>query len=114
MEYYSAQILVVCLVDDGKPRKTYTCDHQIFIIRARNYDVAFAKAVELGRETETTYSNAKGQRVRWAFVCVDTIWRLGRKLDRCEVGSVFGTAQSPKPIPFKKRFRPVNALPLEM
>lgn len=106
MDYYSTRLLIVCLVDDGKPRKSNTCDHPFFIFRARNYVHAFERALRLGKQHEHRYKNIKGQWVRWAFVEVEDVKHLGKELDGLEVGSVLDVHRSRKPIPFNKRFSP--------
>lgn len=106
MDYYSARLLVVCLVDDGKPRKRNTCDYPFFVFRAKDYKHAFRRALDLGKQQETRYANDKGQQVRWAFVQVENVKRLGRKLDGVEVGSLLDVLHSNRPIPFRKRFHP--------
>jgi hypothetical protein len=106
MDYYSARLLVVCLVDDGKPRKRNTCDYQFVVFRARDYGRALERALALGKQQETRYKNAKGQWVRWAFVEVQNIKRLGRSVDGREVGSLLDVLRSEHPMPFRKRFHP--------
>ena len=106
MCYYCARLLVIVLVDDGKPRKRYTCDYPFVVFRARDFGHAFRRAVALGKEQEARYKNAKGQWVRWALVRVEEIKRLGRSLDGKEVGSLMDVMRSDRPIPFGKRFRP--------
>lgn len=112
MDYYSARLLVICLVDDGKPRKRNTCDYPFFVFRARDYAHAFQRALQLGREQQTTYNNAKGQKVRWTFARVEDIKHLGRKIDGCEVGSLLDVFRSDEPIPFRQRFQPAKHQPL--
>ncbi len=106
MCYYCARLLVVVLVDDGKPRKTHTCDYPFVVFRARDFAHAFRRAVALGKDQGARYKNARGQSVRWALVRVEAIKRLGRSLDGKEVGSVMDVMRSDRPIPFRKRFTP--------
>jgi hypothetical protein len=113
MQYFCARILIVCLVDDDKPRKRNTCDRQFVMVRARDYEHAFERALEFGCDAEVTYKNAKGQKVRWVFVSVEEIKRLGRRIDGCEVGSALGDVQFLKGLSFKKRFRPEKYSPLQ-
>jgi hypothetical protein len=106
MDYYSARLLIVCLVDDGRPRKHNTCDYPFLVFRARDDRHAFQRALDLGKQQETRYLNGKGQWVRWAFVQVENIKRLGLTLDGREVGSLLDVMRSDHPIPFRKRFSP--------
>ena len=109
MDYYS---LIVCLVDDGKPRKRNTCDYPFVVFRARNHQDAFHRALLLGKKQETQYLNGKGQRVRWALVAVENVKHLGRTLDGKEIGSLLDVLHPDKPIPFRKRFNPSKSKPL--
>jgi hypothetical protein len=106
MDYYSVRLLVLILVDDGKPRKLNTCDHQFVIFRARDDQHAFQRALKWGKKLETRYKNIKGQWVRWAFAEVVSIKLLGKKLDGLEIGSALADHRSKTPIPFNKRFHP--------
>jgi hypothetical protein len=111
MDYYSARLLVVCLVDDGRSRKRNVCDYPFIVFRARDHAHAFRRALQLGQEQETTYENDKGRKVRWTFVRVEEITHLGRSVDGCEVGSLLGVFLSEDAIPFRRRFRPARHKP---
>jgi hypothetical protein len=106
MDFYSARLLVVCLVDDGKPRKRNTCDYPFIVFRAKGYEHALRRALALGKEQEVVYANANGQKVRWAFVGVEEINHLGKNLDGLDVGSRLDVLNTDKAIPFTKRFDP--------
>jgi hypothetical protein len=106
MDYYSARLFVICLVDDGKLRRRHTCDYPFVVFRAKTREQAFERALALGKEQEARYKNNKGQWVRWALVQVETIKRLGRRLDGREIGSLLDVHRSDRPIPFDKRFYP--------
>jgi hypothetical protein len=106
MDYYSVGLLVVCLVDNGKPRKRNTCDHQFVVFWAKDEQHAFQRALKWGKKQESRYKNIKGQWVRWAFVGVENVKYLGKKLDGLEIGSVLADHRSKTPIPFNKRFHP--------
>ncbi len=102
---------MVCLVDDGAPRKKNTCDYCFVAFRAKDYRQAFKRALDLGKQQETRYKNSKGQWVRWAFVQVENVKRLGRRLDGTEIGSLLDVLRSQRPIPFRKRFHPEKSKP---
>ena len=106
MDYYSARLLIVCLVDDCRPRKRNTCDYPFVVFRAKGYKQAFQRALNLGKQQETRYKNGKGQWVRWAFVQVENVKHLGRTLDGVEIGSLLDVLRSDRPVPFRKRFHP--------
>jgi hypothetical protein len=105
-KYYSAKLLVVCLVDDGTPRQRNTCDCQHVVVRARDYEDAFARALAIGKREETRYKNAKGRWVRWALVEIQSLKCLGRSIDGQEVGSFLHERRFDRPVPFKRRFNP--------
>ena len=86
--YYSARAQYLCLVDDGKLRKRVLCDEQTFVFRAGDRRRAFAKALRLARANELSYSNAKGQTVRW-------LWQPPHGRFRTEDGAA-AAAQRPR------------------
>ena len=112
MAYFCAQLLIVCIVNRKKPRKRNTWDHSFVLIQAKSYEEAFRRALEIGREQETTYLNQQGEKVRWAFVRVESIKRLSHSLDGQEAGSLLGAYASNKPLSLKKRFLPEKSEPL--
>jgi hypothetical protein len=111
VNFYSARLSLVILVDDGKPRKTNTWDEIVITFRARDFDHAFDRALEIGRSHEAEYRNAYDQRVRWALVEVETLDRVGRRLDGAEVASRLKSRRSKKAIPFGTRFHPEKSEP---
>lgn len=111
MHYYGARCLYVILVDDGRARRRNDFDESVMVFRARDFDHAFERALELGRAQEVGYQNDRGHAVRWALVEVLTLDHIGRRLDGCEVASKLQARTAPQPIPFKKRFRPENSRP---
>lgn len=112
MCYFSARLLIVCLVDDGKSRKKNTCDYPFFLIQAKDHEEAFQRALELGKKQETRYENDKGQAVRWAFVRVEEVKALPQCLNGVEVGSLLDVLVTEKRMPFKQSFSPKNHRPL--
>ena len=64
-------------------------------LRSEDFDSALARALELGREAETTYLNGEGQSVRWRLVEILTLghagWGLaGRCRGVCGATGFFG------------------------
>ena len=111
MSYYCARLLVVCLVNSRKPRKTNLYDYPFVVFRATNYSSAFKVALKLGKAQETHYQGSTGYSVRWAFVRVEEIKRLGRKLDGIEVGSILDRLRTKEPLTFGRRFHPERSKP---
>ena len=106
MSFYSARLLFVILVDDGRPRKKNHYDDRVVVFRARNFEHAFERAVEIGNENGVAYKNSVGQRVRWAFVEVINLDLVGKSIDGKEVASKLHYRVSKKPIPFSRKFSP--------
>jgi hypothetical protein len=111
MDYYSARLLYVILVDDGRPRRRNKYDESVLVFRARDFDHAFERALEVGRAAEDCYQNERGQAVRWALVEVLTVDHVGRRLDGCEVASRLHVRTMPQRMPFDMRFRPDRSRP---
>ena len=111
MNFYSARLLFVCLVENGRPRKTHTWDESIAVFRARNFDHALVRALEIGRSHETEYLNYRQQRVRWALVKVENVDRVGKQVDGQEVASRLSRRQSKEAIPFGTQFQPEASEP---
>jgi hypothetical protein len=111
MTYYCVRLLIVCLVDSRKPRRRNLYDYPFVVFRAANYTSAFKVALKLGKAQETRYEGSTGHSVRWAFVRVEEIKRLGRKLDGVEVGSILDRLQTNEPLKFGKRFHPERSKP---
>jgi len=111
--FYSARLLFVVLVDDGRPRKTHTWDEVVVTFRARDFDHAFARALEIGRSHETEYLNSDHRKVRWAFVRVENLDHVGKRLDGAEVASRLARRRSKTAIPFGTQFRPEDSTPAQ-
>lgn len=112
MPIFCARLLVVCLVDDGKPKKRNTCDYPFVLLEATDHESAFAKAIKLGKKQETRYRNSKQQQVRWAFVKVEQITQLQESLDGQEVGSLLDVLKTEEPLSYRKRFSPRKSTPV--
>jgi len=110
--YFCARLLVICIVDDRKPKKKHTCDYPFLMIRAKNEEEAFSKALALGKEQETNYKNQKGQDVRWALAAVEQIWNLGDSIEDVEVGSIMDVWKTEKAIAFEHKFSPEDRMPI--
>jgi hypothetical protein len=111
MDFFSARLLIVCLVDTGRPRRKNMCDDCVIVFRARDREHAFARALEIGRSHETEYLNQMGERVRWALAHVVNLDRIGRRVDGEEVASALGCHESEVPLSFDHTFRPEDEPP---
>jgi hypothetical protein len=111
VNFYSARLLFVVLVDDGLPRKTHTWDESVVIFRARDFDHAFTRALEIGRSHETEYLNRHSRMVRWALVGIENLDFVGKRVDGAEVASRLNRRRSKQSIPFATKFRPQASKP---
>jgi hypothetical protein len=111
MHFYSARLLFIILVADGPGRKRNHYDASVIVFRARDFDHAFQRALQLGRGRETDYKNDKGQRVRWALVDIVNLDWVGRTVDGQEVASALHYRTSRKRIPPGRIFHPERSKP---
>lgn len=65
-KWYVAMLLIVSHVSDSLATPM-TCDEQIRVIRAENREIAFEKAVVLGKNEEHSYLNMNNEIVKWEF-----------------------------------------------
>ncbi|HKW11873.1 MAG TPA: DUF4288 domain-containing protein [Gemmatimonadaceae bacterium] len=110
MKFYSARLLYIILID-RQPRRRNEHDETVVLFRARDFEHAFTRALELGRAAETQYLNAYGQAVRWALVEVVTLDCVGGRVDGREVASKLHARTASKPVAFNSRFRPERSRP---
>lgn len=80
----------------GEPSipREWTCLQQINVLWAENREIAYEKAVKIGKSQETTYLNANGQEVSWTFVGLENLEELSDDVvkDGSEIwGRVFHT-----------------------
>ncbi len=111
MKYYSARLLFIILVDDGRPRKRNDYDESVVVFRSRDQNQAFRKALAIGHTMETVYKNKFGQDVRWAFVAIESIRLLVQKVGNGEVSSKLDSRITKNAISFKRRFKPEKSKP---
>ena len=113
MDFYSARLHFVALVDNGTPRKTNLWDEIVVTFRARDREHAFSKALRIGRSHEHEYLNPDEQNVCWKFVEVETLDVVGKRIDGAEVASRLSHRKSKKPLRFTARFHPEKSRPSE-
>jgi hypothetical protein len=111
MNFYSAKLFFIVLIDDGKPKGKRTFEESVVVFRAKDFDHAFERALEIGRKAETSYINGFGQNVRWAFVKILNLDFVGKRIDGTEVNSK-RYFKIPKPeISFDEKFHPEKSEP---
>ncbi len=113
MNFYSASLSLVILIDDSRPRKSHLWDDIVIVFRARDFEHAFARALHIGRSHETEYVNFQKQKVRWALVKVETLDFVGKRVDGSEVASRLRRRRSSDTISFETVFRPEESKPTQ-
>jgi hypothetical protein len=110
--WYSVSLRRGCIV--GTDGITSLWD-SIFLVSASDRDSAWTEAMRIGKGLETSYDNAEGERIRFAFLGVLTIDQLGAEL-RSGLEVYFTSLDLLQPIPvspdtdfFPKRIVPGQA-----
>ena len=67
-------------LDHQRVRRTAATRDSVVLVRASHFEQAFPDACIAGRAMESTYANADGERVRWAFERVETMDELPANL----------------------------------
>jgi hypothetical protein len=111
MGFYSARLLFVCLVENSRVKKSNLYDDSIIVFRAKDFEHAFQRALEIGKSRETTYKNSTNQTVRWSLVEIVNIDWVGKIIDGKEVASKLHYCTTREPIPLRRRFRPERSKP---
>lgn len=113
MEFYSARLLFIILVDDGKPKRKNQFEESVMVFRAKGFSDAFQQALHLGKSRSGTYLNQRGQRVRWVLADIINLDWVGKKVDGKEVASELHYRTQPEPIHANKRFHPEKSKPTQ-
>ena len=111
MDFYSARLLYIILVGTKRATKRCSYDDSVVVFRARSYAHAFRRAIELGRKSETSYKNHRGETVRWALVEVENLDFVGKVIDGVEVASRLHSRTSRTPVGPRRRFHPERSRP---
>ena len=78
MRWHVAEIIVQCKVGKASKRKTLY-DRQIKVLRASNEDMAYKRALELGKAENHSYKNSAGEKVSWEFLGLGNLEILQEK-----------------------------------
>ena len=84
----------------------------VFVFRSADFDSAFLRALQMGREHEEEYTNGDGDRVRRRLAGVVSLDGLRGALDGAEVYSEPVPANDPN-ISFDHEFRPGESVPTQ-
>lgn len=85
MQWYIAKMVYQIVCGDGNHAAQF--DEQLRLIAANNEEEAFGKAYKIGKEEEESFLNQKKEPVRWQFVNVPELYRLGKLTDGTEIYS---------------------------
>jgi hypothetical protein len=85
MNWYLAKIVyrIIC----GEGDHTAQFDEQLRLIHASNKEEAFYKAQQTGKKEEETFYNLKQEMVKWQFINVSELYRVGEMIDGAELYS---------------------------
>lgn len=94
-KWFVSTIILKCEIA-GEPSipNEWTCIQQINVLRAENRDIAYERAMMIGKSQEATYLNDIGQQISWKFVGLENLEELSNKVikDGTEIwGRVFHT-----------------------
>ncbi len=105
MDFYSACLLFVLLNNDGKPRKKNLYDDSIVVFRARDFEDAFKRAIEIGK------ARVQGDSGYHKFVEVVNLDWVGRRVDGKEVASTLHHRVTKTAISLETEFHPDKSKP---
>jgi hypothetical protein len=91
-----------------------TINDRIFLLKSKNFDAAFSKALDIGRREEKTYKNEIGEDVMWRFseiLSLDII--VSADLDGAEVYSEPIHLSDDEIIPDGVDFEPEKSKPIQ-
>ena len=91
LQYWYIATLVIA-IKSGTGGDDPTCEEQIRAIRAPNAEIAYEKALQIGKRQEDAYLNVYEQTVTWEFVGLDDLDELDNTMhDGVEIRSrLFG------------------------
>jgi hypothetical protein len=85
MNWYLAKIVYRIVCGDGDHTPQF--DEQLRLIQAESKDVAFFKAQHTGKREEDTFYNLKQELVKWQFINVSELYKVGEMIDGAELYS---------------------------
>jgi hypothetical protein len=109
--YWFSAMLKFRVEIEGSATARY--QRSVVLIRSPDFEAAFERAVERGRELESAYQNINEETVRWSLERVETIDQLeheiteGREVYSEPADSIPSSVRSPQPDP--KSFPPTQS-----
>lgn len=85
MNWYLAKFVyqIIC----GEGCHTPQFDEQLRLISAIDYDSAFCKAQQIGKQEQTCFYNVQQKMVQWRFINITELYCLSEHVDGAEVYS---------------------------
>jgi hypothetical protein len=76
-KWFVATIVLKCEVA-GEPSTPdeWTCTQQVIVLKSEDRDVAYEKALRIGKSLETSYLNVNGKEVLWEFIGLENLEEL--------------------------------------
>ena len=109
--WFSTKLRLVCLID---PIGAHRYMDSIFIFKSTDFDAAFEKALQLGRNLENTYLNADNQQVVWKLKEIISLDIIREKsLDGAEIYSEPVALAPNESIPFNAEFHAERSQPTQ-
>jgi len=85
MNWYLAKIVYRIICGNGEHAAQF--DEQLRLIHAPTKEDAFYKAQQTGKKEEETFYNLKKELVKWQFINVSELYRIGEMIDGAELYS---------------------------
>jgi len=107
--WFSAKLRYAILIE---PTGLHRYSDSVFVFKSTDFEAAFRRALQIGREQEEEYLNSDGNRVRWKLASVISLDGLQELIDGAEVYSEPVPANGAE-IPFDHQFRPEESTPTQ-
>lgn len=114
-KWYIANLITYPVIKNLKTKKKmkynkYSYEDDLLLIKANNSEIAYKKALKLGKDLEHSYINTKNEIVEWKFVGIKELVEIFENLeDGNQItfyrGSVSKISEIKKLIPKKENLR---------
>lgn len=111
MPYFSVTMSLIALLPDPVPVEGYIVDIQVHLFEAEGVDLAFERALQIGRAQEHCYLNESGQTVNWVLKEIEQIRCIGDILSESEISSRMEEWKPEVALSSHHKFKPENNRP---
>src|SRR5215470_15377164 len=109
--WFSTRIRMICLIE---PEGGHSYMDSVIVFRSTDFDSAFTRALEMGREREESYLNESDCRVVWRLKEIISLDIIDfENLDGVEVYSEPVDLNPGELIPFNTEFHPEQSQPTQ-